>query len=91
MLYIDTPFTTSSKIQTIPMNTAYSNLKGKTATLSGWGKTQTEDYPQFLTQISPKITMDANDHNGMGILRMPNTAGSGVCQGDSGGKILKFF
>jgi len=85
LLYIDTPFTTSSKIQTIPMNTAYSNLKGKTATLSGWGKTQTEDYPQFLTQISPKITMDANDHNGMGILRMPNTAGSGVCQGDSGG------
>ena len=87
-MYIDTPFTESSSVKIIQMNKWYASLKGKTATLSGWGKSETDQYPTYLSQITPMITMDANDHNGMAIIRMANTAGSGVCQGDSGGNIF---
>ena len=88
MLNIDTPFTESSSVKIIQMNKWYASLKGKTATLSGWGKSETDQYPTYLSQITPMITMDGNDHNGMAIIRMANTAGSGVCQGDSGGNIV---
>ena len=73
------------------MNDQYSSLEGKTATLSGWGTTETEWFPTYLSQISPKIAMDAEDQFGMAILRMPNTAGSGVCGGDSGGNTIMSF
>ena len=91
MLYIDPPFEESSTVKVVQWNEAYSSLEGMTATLSGWGKSQNDERPKYLSQISPKITMDGNDHNGMAIIRMPNTDGSGVCQGDSGGNILKSF
>jgi len=85
LMYIKTPFTQSSSIQVIPMNENLSNLQGKTATNSGWGKTESETHPEYLSQTSMTIGSDADDRNGMGVLRMPNTAGSGICQGDSGG------
>ena len=91
LMYIETPFTESDSIKVIPMNDQYSILEGKTATLSGWGKTEKEERPDLLSAISPLITMDAVDQNGMGVLRMPNTAGSGVCQGDSGGPLFCDF
>ena len=73
------------------MNEEYSNLEGETATLSGWGKTEKENSPALLSEITSKITSDADDNRGMARIRMPNTAGSGVCNGDSGGNILKYF
>ena len=73
------------------MNDKYSNLKGKTATLSGWGKSEAEKHPRYLSQTTSKITMDDGDRTGMAVLRMPNTAGSGACKGDSGGNIFKVF
>merc|ERR1712018_536726 len=42
LMYIKTPFTESSSIKTIPMNENLSDLEGKTATNSGWGKTATD-------------------------------------------------
>ena len=94
-MYIDPPFTGSNGIKVIEMNEKISNLEGKVSILSGWGTTEKERGPDYLSETSSKITMDADDHNGMGVLRMPNTAGSGVCQGDSGGNTfvccLKFI
>jgi len=85
LMYIEQPFTESDSIKVIQMNEQISNLQGQTATMSGWGKSEKESWPDLLSQYSATIQMDGDDHNGMGILRMPNTEGSGVCQGDSGG------
>ena len=90
-MYIEQPFTESDSIKVIQMNEQISNLQGQTATMSGWGKSEKESWPDLLSQYSAQIQMDGDDHNGMGILRMPNTEGSGVCQGDSGGNAFKFF
>ena len=88
-MYIQTPFPESNSIQTIAINDQYSNLQGFDATVSGWGKTEYEARPDILRQTTLKVGSDMNDPtNGMGVLRIPNTQGSGVCTGDSGGKYL---
>ena len=84
-MYIDPPFMESNSIKVIEMNENISSLEGKISILSGWGTTEKVGGGDYLSETSSKITMDADDHNGMGVLRMPNTAGTGVCQGDSGG------
>ena len=91
LLYIDKPFTESDSTKIIQMNDQYSSLEGKTATLSGWGKTESENSPALLSEITSMITKDGADSRGMRVIRMPNTAGSGVCQGDSGGNTFKSF
>ena len=91
LVYIDTPFTESDSTKIIQMNEEYSSLTGKIATLSGWGMSETEERPALLSAISPEIVFELVDNTGMSVIRMPNSAGSGVCQGDSGGNILKSF
>ena len=85
---METPFQESNSIKTIAINDRYANLKGQTATVSGWGRTHAEWSPTILQQTNIRVGYDIDVSMGMGVLRMPNTQGNGVCQGDSGGKYL---
>ena len=86
-MYIRTPFKESTHIRTIPINTRIPNLKGKYVTLSGWGATHKEHYPDNLQQTSMKITFDGINA-GMQVLTMSNAEGTSVCYGDSGGTLF---
>ena len=85
-MYFAKPFHLSNTIQTVPMNDHVSNLEGKIATISGWGRTEVG----FLSKLSKTdmiIENDTLDHWNNHMLRMPNSQGTGACSGDGGGKI----
>ena len=73
-------------MQIIPLNYHFEHLAGKRATLSGWGKTEKEKSPSFLSQTSMLIAFDKIDR-GRPLLEMlnANPEFTGVCKGDSGG------
>lgn len=60
------------------------------ATVSGWGRTEKTFNPNILSQTTMRIGGDISS-NGMQVLEMPNTEGSGICKGDSGGKSFVRF
>ena len=89
LLYIDQPFHLSKDVNTAPLNDHIRNLQGQTATLSGWGWTETEYSPNFLSQTSVKIFADFT-HRGRSLFKMKNAnpTNTGTCLGDSGGNPL---
>lgn len=84
LMYIANPFQLSNTIQTIPMNDHASNLEGKIATISGWGKTEV-GVPDKLSKTDMIIGKDTLDYANNHMLGMPNSQGTGACSGDSGG------
>ena len=90
LLHLQTPFQESNTIKAIALNDRYRNLEGYTATLSGWGKTESSHGPSLLRQINLRVTKHGNDWRGMGIIQMAYTQYRGVCSGDSGGKSFTF-
>ena len=90
MIYIDQPFESSNEVKTIELNDHIANLQGKTAIVSGWGKTENEHHPRILSATPLVITNDRLK-DGKAIIEMLHTDGSGVCMGDSGGNYLKYL
>ena len=91
LLYIAKPFDFSNTVKIIPMNNEMSDLEGKMTTVSGWGKQESIERPNMLSQTTMKIAKDGLDGLGMQIIRMPNTELTGICQGDSGGNDVNVF
>ena len=90
MLHLQTPFQESNNINPIALNDRYGDLEGYTATVSGWGKTETSHGPSFLRQTTLRVTNNGDDSRGMGIIQMARTQYRGICSGDSGGKSFTF-
>ena len=86
LLRIDPPFELSNKIQQIPLNDVVENLEGRNLEISGWGKTENEENPKRLRKTTVKVTEHPffKDFHGIAMSFQQNT---GLCQGDSGGKI----
>ena len=58
-------------------------LIGKTATISGWGKTNKENYARYLQKTQVEIGEDSFAKN---VVRFFHRTAHGSCAGDSGGK-----
>ena len=68
------------------MNDVVESLEGKKLEISGWGKTENELYPKRLRKTTVKVTKHPffKYFHGIGMSFQQNT---GLCSGDSGGKI----
>ena len=90
LLRVDPPFEFSSKIEQIPLNDVDENLEGKKLKISGWGATENELHPEHLRKTIVKVTehpcgfSHCMDFHGIAMSFQQNT---GLCKGDSGGKI----
>ena len=86
LLRVDPPFEFSNKIKQISLNDVVESLEGKKLEISGWGKTENELHPKRLRKTTVKVTEHPffKYFHGIAMSFQQNT---GLCSGDSGGKI----
>ena len=91
LLNMHNAFTMSDKIKPIALNYDLPNVQGKMATVSGWGYTEKEYYPNFLSQRTMEIEYDATLNGRPLLITLQSTTGTTICLGDSGGYSLRIY
>ena len=84
LLKMDEPLTPTKKVKSIQINDFSKDVIGQNATISGWGQTSSQYYPDHLKKGTIKIGSYAWRKR---VLLLHSSNGISGCFGDSGGKI----
>ena len=85
LIKINPPLKMTDKVQMVRINQYESNLSGRMATISGWGRTESTYYPNHLKKADIEIT---RNHDGIIDFETSYDLQS-ACKGDSGGGYRK--